>query len=100
MGDGTARKPHWALLEDTGTSINVLSKVAYDLVKLRTRSVRARGIAATVGYVGTEAAKEAPYYAGAFGAALLSNSISSNDALIFLGGRTWAPPPRSTASLM
>ena len=48
--------------------------------------MRARRIAAAIGYVGTELAKEAPYYAGAFGAALLTDSISSNDALIFLGG--------------
>jgi hypothetical protein len=79
-------RANWALLEDTGTSTNVLSKAAYDLVKLRTRSARARRIAAAIGYVGTELAKETPYYAGAFGAALLSDSVSSNDALIFLGG--------------
>ena len=34
----------------------------------------------------TELAKEAPYYAGAFGAVLVSDSVSSNDALIFLAG--------------
>jgi hypothetical protein len=86
MGLRVNLKANWALLNDTGTSINVLSKIAHDLVKFRTRSVRARRIAATVGYVGTEAAKEAPYYAGAFGAAILSDSISSIDAIIFLGG--------------
>ena len=79
-------KANWSLLEDTGTSTNVLSKAAYDLMKLRIRSERARRIAASIGYVGTEFAKETPYYAGAFGAALLSDSVSSNDALIFLGG--------------
>jgi len=36
--------------------------------------------------VATEIAKEIPYYAGAFGAAVLSDSVSSNDALIFLAG--------------
>jgi hypothetical protein len=36
--------------------------------------------------VATELAKEIPYYAGAFGAALLSDSVSSNDALVFLAG--------------
>ncbi|MCI0486446.1 MAG: hypothetical protein L0229_07580 [Blastocatellia bacterium] len=77
---------NWALLEDTGTSTNLLSKAAFDLVKLRTRSVRARRIASAVGYVGTELAKETPYYAGAFGAAFFSDSVSANDALIFLGG--------------
>ena len=34
----------------------------------------------------TELGKELPYYAGAIGAALASDSISSNDAIIFLGG--------------
>jgi hypothetical protein len=79
-------KANWALLEKTGTSSNALSKAAYDLAKFRTRSVRVRRIASAVGYVGTELAKETPYYAGAAGAALLSDSVSSSDALIFLGG--------------
>jgi hypothetical protein len=67
-------KANWALLEDTGTSTNALSKAAHDLVKLRTGNVRARRIASAVGYVATEVAKETPYYAGAFGAAVLSDS--------------------------
>jgi hypothetical protein len=74
------------LLERTGVSSNVLSKALFDLARLRGWSARAQRIAAGTGYVGTELAKEAPYYAGAFGAALVSDSISSNDALIFLGG--------------
>jgi hypothetical protein len=91
-------KANWALLESTGTSTNALSKAAHDLVKLRTGSVRARKIASAVGYVATEVAKETPYYAGAFGAAVLSDSVSANDALVFLGGATWAPPATSTGS--
>jgi hypothetical protein len=79
-------KANWALLEETGTSTNALSKAAYDLTTLRSRNPRARKIASAVGYVGTEIAKEAPYYAGAFGAVLVSGSVSSKDALIFLGG--------------
>lgn len=86
MGLRVNLRSNWALLEETGTSTNVLSKAAYDLVKMKARSVRARRIAAAIGYVGTELAKETPYYAGAFGAVLLSDTISSNDALIFLGG--------------
>jgi hypothetical protein len=77
---------NWTLLEGTGTSTNALSKVAYDLAQLRTGSLRARRIASATGYVATELAKEVPYYATAFGAAVLSESIDSNDALIFLGG--------------
>ena len=60
--------------------------------RLRARAAATRTPARTersrpaVGYVVTELAKEAPYYAGAFGAALLSDSVSSNDALVFLAG--------------
>ena len=74
------------LLLETGTSTSVVSKSAHDLAKLAGASLRVRRIAADVGYVGTELAKEVPYYAGAFGAALLSDSVSSNDALVFLAG--------------
>jgi hypothetical protein len=77
---------NWTLLTETGTSTNALSKAAYDLMKLRTESIRARRLAAAIGYGATELAKEVPYYAGALGAAVLSDSVSSNDALIFLGG--------------
>lgn len=79
-------KANWSLIETTGTSTNVLSKAAYDLVGLRTKNVRARKIAAAVGYIGTEVAKETPYYAGAFGAVLFSESVSAKDAIVFLGG--------------
>ena len=58
-------RANWTLLEQTATSTNALSKAAHDLTKLRTASVRARRIAAAAGYLGTELAKEAPYYAGA-----------------------------------
>jgi hypothetical protein len=74
------------LLETTGTSTNVLSKAAYDLTRRRTSSTYAGRHAAAVGYIGTEAAKELPYYTAAVGAAVFSDSISSHEALIFLGG--------------
>jgi hypothetical protein len=47
-----------ALLEQTGTSTNVLSKALFDLT--RTKSPRTRRIAAATGYVATELIKEAP----------------------------------------
>jgi hypothetical protein len=75
---------NWALLERTGTSTNALSKAAYDLA--RRAQPRTRRLAAAAGYVATELIKEAPYYAGAFGAAVVSDSVSSNDALLFLAG--------------
>lgn len=79
-------RANWALLLDTGTSTNALSKAAYDLIKLRTANLRIQRFAASTGYTGTELAKEAPYYAGAFGAVLFTDSVSANDAIIFLGG--------------
>jgi NNMT/PNMT/TEMT family len=75
---------NWSLLNRTGTSTNALSKAAFDLV--RRRGARAQRIAAATGYVATELAKEAPYYAGAFGAVALTDTVSSTDALIFLAG--------------
>jgi hypothetical protein len=83
---GVNLKANWTLLAETGTSTNVLSKAAYELAKLRSESARIQRIASASGYVGTELAKEVPYYAGAFGAVALSESVSSTDALIFLGG--------------
>jgi hypothetical protein len=77
---------NWALLAHTGTSTNALSKAAHDLAALRRWSPRARRTAGAAGYVGTELLKEVPYYAGAFGAAVVSDSISSGDALVFLAG--------------
>jgi hypothetical protein len=77
---------NWSLLEETGTSTSALSKAAYDLAGLGRRGRRFRRLASQVGYVATELVKEIPYYAGAFGAAVLSDSVSSNDALVFLAG--------------
>jgi hypothetical protein len=48
--------------------------------------VRTRRIAASAGYLVTELAKEAPYYAGASGALLLSDGVTADDALVFLAG--------------
>lgn len=86
MGLHANLKANWGLLEATGTSTNALSKAACDLVALKTENLRARRIAAAIGYAGTELAKEAPYYAGAFGAVLFIDSVSTIDAIVFLGG--------------
>ena len=77
-------RANWSLLERTGTSTNALSKAAFELA--RRRASRVQRIAAATGYVATELAKEAPYYAGAFGAAALTDTVSSTDALLFLAG--------------
>ncbi len=77
---------NWRLLEETGTSTAALSKAAYDLAGVGRRSARARRLASQAGYLATELVKEIPYYAGAFGAAVVSDSVTSNDALVFLAG--------------
>jgi hypothetical protein len=77
---------NWRLLEQTGTSTNLVSKVCFELARLRSSGTRGPRAAAAVGYLATEVAKEAPYYAGAFGTALVSDKIDSTDALVFLAG--------------
>jgi hypothetical protein len=77
---------NWALLTSTGTSTNLLSKAAHDLARARRAGERVRRCAASAGYVATEVAKEAPYYAGASGAVVLSDAFAATDAVIFLGG--------------
>ena len=77
-------RANWLLLRRTGTSTNVLSKAAFELTGRR--GERTQRVAAGAGYVATELAKEAPYYAGAFGAAVLTDAVSSNEALLFLAG--------------
>lgn len=74
------------LLAVTGTSTNALSKLLYDLAGRRHLGGRWQGLSADIGYVGMEIAKEAPYYLGATGAALATETISASDAMIFLGG--------------
>jgi hypothetical protein len=85
-GVAVTLRANWDLLEATGASTNAPSKALYDLAKSRTGNAGIRKLAAATGYVGTEIAKEAPYYAGAFGAVLLTDSITAIEALIFLGG--------------
>ena len=75
-----------ALLATTGMSTNVISKAGYDLARRLTRSARAHRWAAATGYVGTEVLKEAPYYLSAFGIAVISDPVTSHEALIFLAG--------------
>jgi hypothetical protein len=77
---------NWSLLTRTGASTNVLSKAAHDIARARNAGSRTCRLAASGGYVVTEAAKEVPYYATAFGAVLVSDAVSAGDALIFLAG--------------
>ena len=86
LGLRTNLRANGALLAATGTSTNVLSKVAWELTRRRTSGMRAPRLAAAAAYAGTEVAKELPYYAAAFGAAATTEAITSSDALVFLTG--------------
>jgi hypothetical protein len=77
---------NWSLLTSTGVSTNAASKAAHDIARRRDAGPRARRIAASGGYVLTEAVKEVPYYAGAFGASLVTHTVTTADALVFLAG--------------
>ncbi len=74
------------LLEQTDVSTNALSKLAWDLTRSRSDRRRARRLAAALGYLAIELLKEVPYYLAAVGAALVSDSIEADDALVFLAG--------------
>lgn len=74
------------LLDATGTSTNALSKLLFDAARRRAWSPAGARRAAATGYVAVEAAKEIPYYVGAFGAALLADSVETAEAIVFLAG--------------
>lgn len=77
---------NWQLLETTGTSTNALSKVAFELARVRATHPSTVRTASAIGYVLMEIAKEAPYYAGAFAAAAVSDAVDRTEALVFLAG--------------
>ena len=77
---------NWQLLERTGTSTNLLSKVTFELARHRSCGERVRRAASAVGYLATELAKEAPYYLCAVGTATVSDAVGSTDAVGFLAG--------------
>ena len=77
---------NWSLLESTATSTNLLAKAAHALARASGARPRTRRRATSTAYVLTELAKELPYYAGAFGAELASEAVSTDDALVFLAG--------------
>ena len=82
-------RANWTLLEQTGTSTNAISKLAFDLTGSAIASAghpRLRRWATGAGYVGTELVKEVPYYAGAFAAVLVNDDLTHADIVLFLGG--------------
>jgi hypothetical protein len=79
-------KANWALLQRTGACTNILAKAGHDLAVRLGWSLRWRKVAAYVGNTATELAKEAPYYVGAGGFALFTDTVSAIDAIVFLAG--------------
>jgi hypothetical protein len=79
-------KANWALLQRTGACTNILAKAGHDLAVRLGWSLRGRKAAAYVGNTATELAKEAPYYIGAGGFAVFSDSVDAIDAIVFLAG--------------
>ena len=79
-------KANWALLQRTGACTNILAKAGHDLAVRLGWSLRWRKMAAYAGNVATELWKEAPYYIGAGGFALFTDSVSAIDAIVFLAG--------------
>ena len=77
---------NWMLLEQTATSTSALSKAAHELAERCGAGPHMRRHAASGGYLAVEAVKEVPYYLGAFGADVLSASVSATDAIVFLAG--------------
>jgi hypothetical protein len=82
----TNLRENHTLLIRTGMSTNVLSKVAHDVAAARSSRPQVLRLASSAGYVASEVVKEVPYYAGAFGATVLTDSVSSAHALVFLIG--------------
>jgi len=83
-------RANWTLLVTTGTSTNVLSKAAYDLARRTSSNTGVLRLAAAIGYAGTQVVAEGFYYAGAFGAAAFSDSVTGTEALGFLAGANLA----------
>lgn len=86
VGLSSSLKANWRLLETTGTSTSILSKLAYGLAGSRIKHIGVRRFLSGAGYVVFELAKESPYYVGVFGMAFASDSISGDEALVFLAG--------------
>ena len=85
-GLSTSLEANWRLLEATGISTSLLSKLAYDLTAAKSLNPGFRRLVCAAGYVVFELAKESLYYIGAFGVAVVSDSVGASEALVFLAG--------------
>jgi len=86
LGAWSILRANWELLQRTGTSTNLFSKAGHDLAARLGWRLGWRRAATHTGYILTDLAKEAPYYIGAAGAAIFSESIAAVDAVVFLVG--------------
>lgn len=86
FGAWSILRANWELLQRTGTSTNLVSKAGHDIAARLGWSVGWRRAATHTGYIITDLMKEVPYYVGAAGAAIFSDSIGAVDAVIFLIG--------------
>jgi hypothetical protein len=86
FGAWSILRANWELLQRTGTSTNLFSKAGHDIAARLGWSVGWRRAATHTGYIITDLLKEVPYYVGAAGAAIFSESIAAVDAIIFLVG--------------
>ena len=86
FGAWSILRANWELLQRTGASTNLFSKAGHDIAARLGWSVGWRRAATHTGYIITDLAKEVPYYVGAAGAAIFSDSIDAVDAVIFLVG--------------
>ena len=77
---------NWALLEGTGTSTNALSKAAYDLGELRTGSAARAADRGRRRLCRHRARQGDAVLRRRVRRRALTDSVSANDALIFLGG--------------
>lgn len=87
LGMRTALAANHDLLLHTGTSTNVLSKIAFELTRSCSPCWRRR--ACSTGYVATELGKESVYYLGAFGT-VAATPATTRDAVVFLFGTNLA----------
>ena len=69
-GLSSSLQANWRLLQATGASTSLLSKLAYDVARFR--NTRVRWIVCASGYVVFELRKRSPYYLGAFGLAFVA----------------------------
>ena len=93
-GLSSSLRANWRLLEATGTSTSLLSKLAYDLGRLRTNA-RIRRILCASGYVAFELAKNCHTISAPSGLRSRATQSPARKRSSSLPARTLAQPPMS-----